>query len=64
MAVAPPLVYADQAYSIVKKKQVLADIYSIVAPADTNHHRDSTGFSRDVCAILFVPNSEPTLQAR
>jgi len=37
MAVAPPLVYADQAYSIVKK-------------------RDSTGFSRDVCAILLIAN--------
>jgi hypothetical protein len=33
MAVGPPLVYSDQATSIVKKK-------------------DSTGFSRDVCAIL------------
>ncbi|KAI0791611.1 hypothetical protein BC629DRAFT_373400 [Irpex lacteus] len=37
MAVGPPLVYADQAYSIIKKK-------------------DSTGFSRDVCAILLVAN--------
>jgi len=37
MAVGPPLVYADQAYSIVKKK-------------------DSTGFSRDVCAILLLAN--------
>ncbi|KAJ4473707.1 hypothetical protein J3R30DRAFT_3296251 [Lentinula aciculospora] len=37
MAVGPPLVYADQAYSIVKKK-------------------DSTGFSRDVCAILLIAN--------
>ncbi|KAF9648952.1 hypothetical protein BDM02DRAFT_3269096 [Thelephora ganbajun] len=37
MAVAPPLVYADQAYSIVKE-------------------RDSTGFSRDVCAILLIAN--------
>jgi len=37
MAVVPPLVYADQAHSIVKKK-------------------DSTGFSRDVCAILLIAN--------
>ncbi|KAH9479626.1 Solute carrier family 66 member 2 [Psilocybe cubensis] len=37
MAVGPPLVYADQAFSIVKKK-------------------DSTGFSRDVCAILLIAN--------
>ncbi|KAG8928080.1 hypothetical protein FRC02_007385 [Tulasnella sp. 418] len=37
MAVGPPLVYGDQAYSIVKKK-------------------DSTGFSRDVCAILLIAN--------
>jgi len=37
MAVAPPLVYVDQATSIVKKK-------------------DSTGFSRDVCAILLIAN--------
>ncbi|KAF9478284.1 hypothetical protein BDN70DRAFT_836365, partial [Pholiota conissans] len=37
MAVGPPLVYADQAISIVKKK-------------------DSTGFSRDVCAILLIAN--------
>ncbi|KAG8974998.1 hypothetical protein FRC05_006675 [Tulasnella sp. 425] len=37
MAVGPPLVYADQAYSIVKR-------------------RDSTGFSRDVCAILLIAN--------
>jgi len=37
MAVGPPLVYADQAISIVRKK-------------------DSTGFSRDVCAILLIAN--------
>jgi len=37
MAVGPPLVYADQAYSIVMKQ-------------------DSTGFSRDVCAILLIAN--------
>ncbi|KAH9946513.1 hypothetical protein B0H21DRAFT_402368 [Amylocystis lapponica] len=37
MAVGPPLVYADQAYSIVRKE-------------------DSTGFSRDVCAILLLAN--------
>ncbi|KAL4254847.1 PQ-loop repeat-containing protein 1 [Abortiporus biennis] len=37
MAVGPPLVYADQAISIVRKK-------------------DSTGFSRDVCAILLLAN--------
>lgn len=37
MAVLPPLVYADQAYSIVKTK-------------------DSTGFSRDVCAVLLIAN--------
>jgi len=37
MAVGPPLVYADQAVSIVRKK-------------------DSTGFSRDVCAILLIAN--------
>ncbi|ESK97733.1 pq loop repeat protein [Moniliophthora roreri MCA 2997] len=37
MAVGPPLVYADQAFSIIKKK-------------------DSTGFSRDVCAILLIAN--------
>lgn len=37
MAVGPPLVYADQAVSIIRKK-------------------DSTGFSRDVCAILLIAN--------
>ncbi|OAX41369.1 hypothetical protein K503DRAFT_506415 [Rhizopogon vinicolor AM-OR11-026] len=37
MAVGPPLVYVDQAVSIVRKK-------------------DSTGFSRDVCAILLIAN--------
>ncbi|KAF9820896.1 hypothetical protein IEO21_01123 [Rhodonia placenta] len=37
MAVGPPLVYADQAFSIVRNK-------------------DSTGFSRDVCAILLLAN--------
>ncbi|KAH7914635.1 hypothetical protein BJ138DRAFT_1177205 [Hygrophoropsis aurantiaca] len=37
MAVGPPLVYADQATSIIRKK-------------------DSTGFSRDVCAILLIAN--------
>jgi uncharacterized protein with PQ loop repeat len=37
MAVGPPLVYADQAASIIRKK-------------------DSTGFSRDVCAILLIAN--------
>ncbi|KAI0265515.1 hypothetical protein BGY98DRAFT_1034957 [Russula aff. rugulosa BPL654] len=37
MAVGPPLVYADQTASIVKKK-------------------DSTGFSRDVCAVLLLAN--------
>ncbi|TFL01931.1 hypothetical protein BDV98DRAFT_612237 [Pterulicium gracile] len=37
MAVGPPLVYADQAVSIIRK-------------------RDSTGFSRDVCAILLLAN--------
>jgi len=37
MAIGPPLVYVDQAVSIVRKK-------------------DSTGFSRDVCAILLIAN--------
>ncbi|KAF5383528.1 hypothetical protein D9615_003696 [Tricholomella constricta] len=37
MAVGPPLVYVDQAVSIIRKK-------------------DSTGFSRDVCAILLIAN--------
>jgi len=37
MAVGPPLVYADQAVSIIRRK-------------------DSTGFSRDVCAILLIAN--------
>lgn len=37
MAVGPPLVYADQAVSIVRKK-------------------DSTGFSRDICAVLLLAN--------
>ncbi|KAH9989843.1 hypothetical protein BJV77DRAFT_1145000 [Russula vinacea] len=37
MAVGPPLVYVDQATSIIKKK-------------------DSTGFSRDVCAVLLLAN--------
>ncbi|EKM81985.1 hypothetical protein AGABI1DRAFT_112164 [Agaricus bisporus var. burnettii JB137-S8] len=37
MAVGPPLVYADQAVSMIRK-------------------RDSTGFSRDVCAILLLAN--------
>ncbi|THH15616.1 hypothetical protein EW146_g4888 [Bondarzewia mesenterica] len=37
MAVGPPLVYADQAVSIIRKK-------------------DSTGFSRDICAVLLFAN--------
>ncbi|KAF8449129.1 hypothetical protein L210DRAFT_3389413 [Boletus edulis BED1] len=37
MAIGPPLVYADQGVSIVRKK-------------------DSTGFSRDICAILLIAN--------
>ncbi|TFY72322.1 hypothetical protein EVG20_g698 [Dentipellis fragilis] len=37
MAVGPPLVYADQAVSIIRKK-------------------DSTGFSRDICAVLLLAN--------
>ncbi|KAI9464565.1 hypothetical protein BJY52DRAFT_1249957 [Lactarius psammicola] len=37
MAVGPPLVYADQTVSIIRKK-------------------DSTGFSRDICAVLLVAN--------
>ncbi|EIW79174.1 hypothetical protein CONPUDRAFT_59269 [Coniophora puteana RWD-64-598 SS2] len=37
MAVVPPLVYADQAISIIRRE-------------------DSTGFSRDVCAILLLAN--------
>ena len=36
MAVAPPLVYADQAYSIVKKRQAPAAIHSVVSSVDTN----------------------------
>ena len=52
MAVAPPLVYADQAYSIVKKKQVLADIYSVVTPADTNH---AQGLDRVLSGRLCNP---------
>lgn len=64
MAVAPPLVYADQAYSIVKKKWVPTTVHSVVTPINTFTHRDSTGFSRDVCAILFVLNvSESPFQA-
>ncbi|KAI0044508.1 hypothetical protein FA95DRAFT_1522716 [Auriscalpium vulgare] len=37
MAVGPPVVYLDQAVSIVRKK-------------------DSTGFSRDICAVLLLAN--------
>ncbi|PPQ65770.1 hypothetical protein CVT26_000371 [Gymnopilus dilepis] len=51
MAVGPPLVYADQAYSIVKKKSVRPCLYQI-----NKDFRDSTGFSRDVCAILLLAN--------
>lgn len=37
MALGAPLVYADQALSIARK-------------------RDSTGFSKDVCAVLLIAN--------
>ncbi|CDZ98044.1 Predicted membrane protein [Phaffia rhodozyma] len=37
IAIGPPLIYADQAWSIIKKQ-------------------DSTGFSRDVCAIILIAN--------
>lgn len=36
MAVAPPLVYADQAYSIIKKRWVLAVVHAVVTPVDAN----------------------------
>lgn len=50
MAVGPPLVYVDQTTSIIKKKYV-------ALPASPDPYlgplfRDSTGFSRDVCAVL------------
>ncbi|KAJ6591831.1 hypothetical protein DFH09DRAFT_1418066 [Mycena vulgaris] len=47
MAVGPPLVYADQAFSIVRKKSVSHSNSSLL---------DATGFSRDVCAILLIAN--------
>lgn len=49
MAVGPPLVYADQAFSIVRKKYVY---YASLCTTALTSSRDSTGFSRDVCAIL------------
>ncbi|KAJ3555515.1 hypothetical protein NM688_g2534 [Phlebia brevispora] len=54
MAVGPPLVYADQAYSIVRKK-VRERSPLRLYPAD-RLRRDATGFSRDVCAILLLAN--------
>lgn len=58
MAVAPPLVYADQAYSIVKKKWVPATTRSVVTPVDTNYaqglDRVLSGCLRDpVCPTRF-----------
>lgn len=54
MAVGPPLVYADQAASIIRKKCVLHNLQASGLLTFDTRTRDSTGFSRDVCAILFV----------
>ena len=50
MAVGPPLVYVDQTTSIIKKKYVT--FLSSRDPHSGPLFRDSTGFSRDVCAVL------------
>lgn len=61
MAVGPPLVYADQTVSIVRKKCVF--FFLLACHHENNRsipygkwllNRDSTGFSRDVCAILWA----------
>lgn len=53
MAVGPPLVYADQAYSIVKKRHVVLNKFIIHTCVIVQLPvRDSAGFSRDVCGIL------------
>ena len=54
MAVAPPLVYVDQAVSIIRKRFVCTPSgHHSLACSLTFELRDSTGFSRDVCAILY-----------
>lgn len=55
MAVGPPCVYADQAISIVRKKYVMfisGEHFGIILIIYLST-RDATGFSRDVCAILY-----------
>ncbi|KAK2465631.1 hypothetical protein APHAL10511_002175 [Amanita phalloides] len=54
MAIGPPLVYADQAASIIRKKCAL--FATLLTFIDWIYFRDATGFSRDVCAILLVAN--------
>ena len=65
MAVAPPLVYADQAYSIVKKRRVLIAIHPAVNSADTSHpqglHRVLSGCLRNpVCHTFLKPANHLT----
>ena len=50
MAVGPPLVYVDQTTSIIKKKYVA--FLASRDPHSSPLSRDSTGFARDVCAVL------------
>ena len=45
--------YADQAFSIVRKKWVFL-IFCSRPLLNICHRRDATGFSRDVCAILSL----------
>ncbi|KAG0709157.1 hypothetical protein DFH29DRAFT_886754 [Suillus ampliporus] len=57
MAIGPPLVYVDQAVSIVRKKRgFLRSCNTRLFKLTCLFTRDSTGFSRDVCAI-FLPCS-------
>jgi hypothetical protein len=51
MAIGSPLVYVDQAVSIIRKKCGFL-MFLLTHGLLNSLPRDSTGFSRDVCAIL------------
>jgi hypothetical protein len=55
MAIGPPLVYVDQTMSIIKKKYVPLTCSTEFRSSPL--FRDSTGFSRDVCAVLCASHT-------
>jgi solute carrier family 66, member 2 len=55
MAIGPPLVYVDQTTSIIRKKYVPLTCSTEFRSSPL--FRDSTGFSRDVCAVLCASHT-------